>query len=215
MPGIVLPALTQLLTRLGPAEIFIGDPMTASGLISLGTLEGERRFDPDWATEALTLPEQTGAIPHDVRVAVNGAKVTGTLVLNNQGAAIWPKISPLGTTGGGGAQFKSVTPTGLLLIPHSELGGGLSNVAAAWTRLAGNGIAAGSGVAAAPAHSVWLWRCYPSYASVPYKFGDAGKTAVDVTFQAMLDVTKPDGYMVFDIGDPRAATHGGGISVTL
>jgi hypothetical protein len=98
------------------------------------------------------------------------------------------------------------------MIPHSELGGGLSNVAAAWTRIAGNGIAGDATAAAAPKHAIWLWKAYPMYASVPYAFGNAGKTAVDVTFNAMLDVSKPEGYMVFDIGDPRA--HGG-IAVTL
>lgn len=213
--AIALSALTALLTRLGPAEVFVGDPMNTGGLLSIGTLEGERRFEPDWTEERLTLPEQTGNIPHDVRIAINSAKVSFTLILNNQGAAIWPKISPLGTTGGGGSQFKSVTPTGLLMIPHAELGGGLSNVGAAWTRAAGNGFSADSTAAAAPKHSVWLWKAYPTYASLPYKFGDAGKTAVDVVFNAMLDTTKPDGYMVFDIGDPRNASHGGGIAVTL
>lgn len=204
--SISLPTLSQLLTRLGPAEIFIGDPMTAAGLVNIGTLEGERRFEPDWTEERLTLPEQTGNIPHDVRIAINAAKISGTLVLNNQGATIWPKLNPLGTTGGGGSQFKSVVPTGVLMIPHAELGGGLVNAVATYTRTAGNGIAGATGAPAAPVHSVWLWRAYPTFASIPFKFGDAGKTAVDFAFNAMLDPTKPEGYMVFDVGDPRA--HG-------
>lgn len=204
--SITLPALTGLLTRLGPAEIFIGDPMTASGLANIGTLEGERRFEPDWTSETLSLPEQTGNIPHDVRMAINGAKISGTLILNGLGAAIWPKLSPLGTSGGGGSQFKSVVPTGVLMIPHGELGGGLVNAVGVYTRTAGNGIAAATGAGAAPAHAVWLWRAYPMFSAVPYKFGDAGKTAVDFTFTGMLDVSKPEGYMVFDVGDPRA--HG-------
>lgn len=213
--SITLPSLTALLTRLGPAEIFIGDPTTAGGMLSIGTLEGERRFEPDWTSETLSLPEQTGNIPHDVRIAINAAKISGTLILNGQAAAIWPKLSPLGTSGGGGSQFKSVTPTAVLMIPHGELGGGLSNVATAWTRVAGNGIAADATAAAAPKHAVWLWKAYAMFSAVPYKFGDAGKTAVDFTFTGMLDITKPDGYMVFDIGDPRNVSHGGGISVTL
>lgn len=204
---IAASALTAALKAMGPAAILAGDPMTNSGMIHVGEFEGDRTFDVEFTENKLTLPERTGGVPHDATVNVNAASIKGSFVLNSRTTSVWPTISPHGVRGGGSKGFNAVVPTTVLLIPYSELGGSLdwdsAGAPAQWVRTAGNGAPAAAGAAAAPVNAVWLWKAYPVFTSVPYNFNEGGKVLVDVTFVAMLDMTKPDGHMVYTLGDPR------------
>jgi hypothetical protein len=197
--------LTQALRRLGPAELFLGNPLVASGMVNVGALEGDRTGEIEWNRNVLTAPEYTGDIPHDMMVNVNAARITTSVILNAQGAAIWPKISPVGRNSGGSDGFEPVVPTAALLIPRRELGQSLrwDAVAGAWERTEPGG-AVVAGALAAPVHALWLWRSVVSHGSVPYPFGDGGKSLVDITVEGMYDELKPDGARVFTFGDPRA-----------
>lgn len=203
---ITKPLLTTAIRRMGPAEVFLGNPLTAGGMVSIGTLEGERRGEIEYTENKLTMPEHSGEIAHDVISAVSAARIIGTLVLNGLGATIWAKINPLGSNAGGSSYHKRSSTTSVLLIPHSELGASLqydNGVDARWERTEDDGSAT-NGAAAAPVHALWLWKAYVKHGSIPYGFEDGGKSRVDFTFEGMFDDTKAEGNKVFLIGDPRA-----------
>lgn len=210
--SIIVPALPVQI-RVGPAEVFVGDPLTAGMMTSIGMLEGERRLEVEFADNILTATEHTGAVPHDVRSNISRAEIVCRVKLNASGAAIWPKINPLGTKGGGSSYPQPKPTNGVLLIPHSELGGALAYTGGQWVRTAGNGYPAASGAAAAPVHSVWLWKADVRHGNVPYGAENGGESFVDVTWRGWIDISKPDGSMVYYIGDPR--TNSTPIPVTL
>jgi hypothetical protein len=203
--SVNLTVLTAAIERMGPAEIFIGNPLVSSGMAALGMLQGDRRGEVEYSDNKLTMPEYTGDIAHDVMKAVSKANIVGSLVLNGQGASIWPKINPLGSNAGGSSNFKRAATTSVLLIPRSELGVSLawSAVNTRWERTNEDGTLV-TGAAEAPVHALWLWKAYVMHGNIPYSFADGGKSLVDVTFEAMFDPTKPEGAKVFLIGDPRA-----------
>lgn len=203
------PTLTTLLKRLGPAEVFIGNPMVADTMASLGRLQGDRNFEVEWEENNLTMEEWTGGLPHEQQLQVSAARITCSIVLNAEGAAIWPKISPTGTNGAGSLRFVVPAETAVLLIPITELGGSLNWNATGtpqWERTLGNGVPAATGATAAPVHAVWLWRATVRHGSIPYPWANGGKSMVDVTFTGMIDVTKPDGHMIYTIGNPRTVS---------
>ena len=197
------PVLTSAIKRLGPAEVFIGNPLVAASMLSLGTLEGARSGEIEYGENLLTMPEHSGEIAHDALVAISAARITCTIVLNGEGAAIWPKINPLGSNAGGSSGHKQAPTTAVLLIPQSELGLSLARDATNWTLTPESGAPIVGGVAI-PKHALWLWKARVKHGSIPYSFEDGGKSRVDVTFEGMFDDTKPEGAKVFLIGDPRA-----------
>lgn len=201
--------LTTLLRSIGPAAVFVGDPLIADGMVCVGELEGDRTVGIEYETNVLALPERTGAIPHQAQAQLTRAEISAGLVLNAATASVWPSISPLGKKGGGSSQFKAVTETSVVICPFSELGGGLEYVTTGtpqWERTAGNGIAAAVGSAAAPVNTFWLWRAYATHGDVSMAFTNGGKTIVPFTFHGMYDPTKPDDIRVYYVGDPRAVT---------
>jgi hypothetical protein len=205
---LTLPILTAAITRMGPAEVFIGNPLVGGGMTALGMLQGDRRGEIEYSENKLTIPEYTGDIPHDVMKAVSKANIVGSIILNGQGATVWPKINPLGSNAGGNSNFKRPTFTSVLLIPRSELGQSLTwdtTGTPQWKRTEEDGTIV-TGAAAAPVHALWLWKAAVSHGNIPYSFADGGKSIVDVTFEGMLDFSKPEGAKVFLIGDPRAFT---------
>lgn len=201
------PTLTTAIKRMGPAELFVGNPMVAASMLNLGILEGERRAEIEYGENRLTMPEITGDVAHDITTAVSAARIVSTLVLNGLGATIWPKITPDGTNAGGGSYFKKPVTTCAVLIPRSELGKSLTwdVPGTAWKRTEEDNTIV-SGATAAPIHSIWLWKAWIKFGPIPFGFEDGGKSRVELTIDAMYDDTKPEGAKVFLIGDPRAFT---------
>lgn len=200
--------LAEALRAMGVAEVFVGSPLVAGGMTSLGATEGEIGVEFTEGMNNLTAPELTGGIAHQTTTTLDAAVITVPLILGDPD--LWAKISATGTQGGGFSTPQPVQETTVLVIPRRELGGGLSygppegGGAAVWTRQAGNGVAAASGAGAAPQNAVWLWRASPSRGRIPFRYADGGKVITEVRFAGMIDVTKPEGQMVFSMGDPAA-----------
>jgi hypothetical protein len=206
MPNLVRPILDEAVRRLGPAEIYVGDPMVVDGMELLGTLEGERRAEIEYSDNKLIMPEHSGQVPHDITSAVSAARVIGTIVLNTEGSVdIWRRINPLGSNAGGASSHIRKPTFGVVLIPHRELGKDLTYnlLDDQWERTEDDDTVV-EGADAAPIHSVWLWKAHVMHGSIPYGFEDGGKSRVDVTLEGMYDVSKPDGARVFLIGNPYA-----------
>ena len=204
MPGLVPFTLTQALAAIGVAEVFVGDPMTTGGLTSLGAVEGTITFNAPETMNALTAPELTGEVAHSAVVTPGAVTVVVPMILSS--AAQLLKISPRGKKSMGNTVPQAVVPTSVVIMPRSELGGGLTNTGPTWTRTAGNGIAGATGAGAAPAFTIWIWKAVPTFPSLPFSFGNGGKIITEVTFTAFFDATKPEDHKIFTIGDPQAVT---------
>lgn len=197
--------LAEAIRAMGVAEVFVGDPTVADGMVSLGATEGEIGVEITEGTNALTAPELTGGIVHQATTTIESAIITVPLIMGDPD--LWARISATGEKGGGHSTPQPVAETSVLVIPRRELGGGLANATglpAAWTRTAGNGVAGGVGAEFAPENAVWLWRAFPMRGRVPFRYAEGGKVITEVRFTAMIDVSKPEGQMVFTIGDPTA-----------
>lgn len=205
MAGVTPFSLTTALQAIGVADVFIGDTLTANGLTSLGAVEGNIEVSVPWELNELTAPELTGKVPHQATATLGSVTMKVPVILGD--ASLYSKISPSGTSGGGFSTPQKVAETSCVVIPRSQVGGGLTNTAGTptgWTRVAGNGADAGSGVTAAPTNAVWFWRATMSFGNLPYSYSNGGKVLVEVTFTAMFDVSKPEGHKVYTIGDPTA-----------
>jgi hypothetical protein len=195
--------LQQALRAMGVAEVFVGDPTIAGGMVSLGATEGEIGFEATEASNNLTAPESTGGIPHQATVTLESAVITIPLIMGDP--ALWAKVSATGSAGGGFSTPQRVQETSVLLIPRSELGGGLAyTLAGGWTRTAGNGVAGAAGAEAAPQNAIWLWRAYLTRGRVPFRYAEGGKVISEIRATGMMDVSKPEGQMVYTIGAPEA-----------
>ncbi len=197
-------SLAQAIASIGVAELFVGDPLTTGGLTSLGAVEGTITFNAPEELNMLTAPELTGMVAHSAVVTPGAVTVTVPMILSNPTQLL--KISPRGKASMGNSVPQLVTTTSVVIMPRAELGGGLSNTAATYTRTAGNGVAGASGAGAAPVFTIWIWKAVPSFPSLPFAFGNGGKIITEVTFTAFFDATKPEDHKVFTIGDPRAVT---------
>lgn len=196
--------LTAAIQAMGVAQVFVGDALTAvGGMLVLGATEGEISVNIPQDMNPLTAPELTGGVVHQSTTTLGAVTVTVPLILSDM--SVLTKISPTGTASGGYSTPQKVAETTVLILPLNQLGGGLTKAAVgtAWSRTAGNGVAASA--AAPPTNAVWLWRATPSFASLPFAYGNGGKVIVSVTFTAMFDGTKPEGHKVYTIGDPYDA----------
>ena len=212
LPVITPFTLAAALQAIGVAEVFLGDPLAVPGtptaLVSLGATEGNINFTPGFEYNPLTAPELTGGVAHQSSTTLGVVSIVAPVIVGD--AALFARITPFQAKSGGFSFPQKVQETGCLLIPRSELGGGLvydTGMTPQWTRNAGGGVAAAVGPSAAPVNSVWLWRCYVSHGEVPFSYSNGGKIITSVTITAMFDGTKPEGHKVYTIGDPRAATN--------
>lgn len=196
--------LTQALQAMGVAEILIGDPLVASGLTSLGAVEGTVEFGVSQNTNPLTAPELTGDTAHASTTTLGEVTARASVIMGD--VTLYSKISPWGSKSGGHSVPQNVLTTSVVIMPRAELGGGLAYDGTTWTRTAGNGVAAATGAAAAPKNTIWIWKAYPTFGNLPFQYGNGGKVSVEVTFHAMFDAAKPEGAKVYTIGDPTTLT---------
>ncbi len=199
-------SLAEALRSIGNAEVYIGNPLIADGMDSLGATEGTATFSAPNEMNMLTAPEMTGGTPHSATVTPGAVTIRVPVIMGDP--ALLAKIAPWGTASAGWSTPQSVTETSALLIPRAEVGGGLAYNAAQtrWERTAGNNVAAANGVDAAPKHAIWLWRAYLSFGDLPFAYANGGKVITEVTITAMFSGSKPEGHKIYTIGDPRAIT---------
>lgn len=54
--------------------------------------------------------------------------------------------------------------------------------------------------------TTWIWRCFPIKAPNNFAHEDHGKSIESVSVEVMVDETKPEGHMLYTVGDPFLAT---------
>lgn len=169
--------LSEALLAIGNAEVFVGDPLVADSMASLGAVDGAVTFRAPQTVNALTAPDQTGEIPHQAQITVGAVTIEVPIVLGD--ATIWSKISPVGTASGGSSVPLSVVETSVLMIPRGELGpvGGTglewdTTATPGWSK---NGVKAAE---SAPQNAIWLWRCFITFGDVAYQQSNGDRKSV-------------------------------------
>lgn len=206
MPPITRMTLSDSLKSIGVADVLFneegiaGDP---AKWVHLGSFEGDRAFERTIARNSLTAPEQTGdEIPHQTTMNLASARITGTIIAGDP--ALWAKIDPFGIAGGGFSSFRTPNEVAVVLLPHSDIEDGLWNTTGdttGWGKKVGTTTL--SGANAAPKNAIWFPRAVISSESVPFSFGNGGKSLVPVTIEAMFYASAPEGFKVYAIGDPN------------
>lgn len=199
--------LAQALIAMGPAEVFIGDPTVSSvyyedAFRAIGAIEGPISVSVPNNQVHLVAPEQTGQIPHQIHVTLGEVRVTASVILGDPQA--WKQFSPTKTPASGFKKPQHVFTTTVLVIPRSEVGGGLERRPAPdnWERKPGFGFEGAIGEDAAPKNAIWLWRAVITRGEVSLSYNGGGKVPVQLTFTAFQDFSKPPGHQVYTIGDP-------------
>lgn len=211
MPNnMLLTAMTAALAALGKAVVFRAaywDGVANLALTHLGNTEGDVTVAVNEAYSHLTLPEQTGPAKHESYAEGEDPVVTLPLFLANR--ALRDILTPTGNASGGYGRRRPVTKHTLVLFPEElfynegdDAYAQLSYDGTAWT-LGGDALT--SRQAELLDLSMWFWRGYFTKPPISFKHADGGKTVDAATFQVMHDATKPDGQMLYTLGDPADA----------
>lgn len=184
-------SLSDALAAIGRAVVFSGDPLTAGGLTPIGALEGGVEVNEQESYNDLTAPEWTGGSIHSREVMQESALVTLPLIVGT--AAQYARLSSIGIgTGGGYSSPQPAVPTGLLVIPFSELTSArtISFDGTTWNP------------ATPPVHAVWIWKAVPETSARTFTRDGKGKMVRTITFRALFDDAKPEGMKLWARGNP-------------
>lgn len=167
--------------------------------------EGVVGLDPKESFVYLTTPEQTGAGKH--KGFVEGEDPLVEIPAFNGDPELLAIMSGTGNASAGYSRRRPVSeltlviiPEELLLDPATKLYGKLSYDGTAWKL---------NNAALTPAQERlvgqirWCWRGHFIKPKVEFKHDEAGKAMGTAQFQLMIDLTKPEGEMLYTTGDPK------------
>jgi hypothetical protein len=173
-----------------------------------GDTEGEIVLNPNLAFGRLQFPELTGDATVQAR-ARNGA-ATVEIPFFTATPFLQGITNPMGTHGMGTSRAMPVLEYTLVIFPEFLLFDRATREYKAITYEDGAWELDGEELTADQERllglSTWVWRCFPQGAPRRYRDEDEGKVIETVTFDVMLDETKPEGHMLWTHGDPNA--HG-------
>lgn len=181
--------LSNYIRALGQAYVYVGTAGSVGGLAALGATEGEIVVEETFKYNDFTLPEWTGDTPHLRNLDGQTIKITIPLIFGDP--AVYAKIYPDGSKGGGNSKPVAVSPTTLVIMPLTDIPSALSYNGTVWAP-------------AAPAHAVWVWKAVPTPGKYGFKHDAGGKVIREVVFEAMFDDTRVEGQKIYTLGDPVA-----------
>lgn len=181
-----LTSLANYIKSIGTAYVYTGDLLTTGGLAVLGATEGELGVDEQFQMNNLTAPEWTGEAIHESNIDGSSIEVTVPLIMGD--SALYDKISPYGTAGGGYSKPTPVVETGVFIVSRKEVPD------------AGLSLAGGTWAPTAPLHYVIIPRAYIMPGRFAFKHQDGGKVIREVTIRAMFDDTRPEGGKLYTYG---------------
>jgi hypothetical protein len=165
--------------------------------------EGVVGLEPNESHVYLETPELTGAGKH--KGFTEGEDPLVTIPAFNGDPALAAIMSGTGNAGAGYSRRQPVKEHTLVIIPEELLFnpatgkyGKLSYTGAAWQL---------DGTPLTPAQERlrgqirWAWRGHFIKPSVEFQHDNAGKAVGTAQFQTMLDLTKPEGHMLYSVGD--------------
>lgn len=195
-------SLSEALSSIGVARVFMGDPFTEGGLIPLPT-EGQITPGVPQTLNRLTAPELTGDVAHDAWVVPGQVQVTVPVIYGD--AELFAALSAHGAAHEGYSAPQRPVYTSLVIIPLLEMDTSVDPPTISY----GGDPAAWD--PAAPERSLWFWKTVPIRPEFSMAFDNGGKVIVPVTFEAFFAGDEgsysgiPEGQKVFTYGDPVAA----------
>lgn len=169
--------------------------------------EGAIGLEPNESEVYLTTPEQTGQGKH--KGYAEGEDPLVTIPMFNGDSDLLSITSASGNASAGYSRRRPLSEHTLVLIPEDLL---VHPTTGAYVKLGYDGtVWTLGGVALTPAQMRlfgqirWVWRGHFRKPSVEFQHDDAGKAIGSVQFQVMLDLTKPEGHMLYTVGDPSKA----------
>jgi len=187
------------------------DGSSAISLAHLGDTEGDIVFTPNNIVATLTLPEISGGAVHDA--IDTGENPTLEFPLFLADPDLLPIVAPRGSASAGHIRVCDVAERTVVLFPEKlfNVAGGCTYGTLAYTLATGwtlEGVALTAAQETLLELSLWLWRGYFTRPASTFKggHGDDGKNIESVTFNCMMDASKPDGHRLYTRGDPATAT---------
>lgn len=167
--------------------------------------EGVVGLDPRESFVYLETPELTGAGKH--KGYVEGEDPLVEIPAYNGDPELAAIMSGTGNAGAGYSHRRPVREHTLALVPEDLL---IDPTTGLYGKLSYDGTAWKLGSAAlTPAQERllglirWIWRGHFIKPKVEFKIDEAGKAVGTAQFQVMLDLTKPEGEMLYTVGDPK------------
>jgi hypothetical protein len=180
------------------------DGATNLQLRHLCDTEGVTGLDPNESFVYLQTPETTGAGKH--AGFVEGEDPVVEIPAYNADPELAALISGTGNASAGTSRRRRVKEHTLVLIPEellldedTETYKSLGYDGEAWT-LDGTPLTPRQQLLLA--QSRWVWRGHFVKPRVEFKHDEAGKAIGQARFQVMLDFDKPEGEMLYTVGDP-------------
>lgn len=201
--------LTTQVRAIGRGSVFYGTGAFAGSgndlaLTHLGDTEGEITIEPNEEYSELTLPELTGAAPHEKYVS--GQAPVVTIPLYAADAALRAIVSPTGSASGGYQRRRAVTEYTLVIFPEQVFIEGDVQVTVAYTTAGGWTVGGDAATATQEALldlSIFFWRGHFTVTPPMYRHEDGGKVVQEVMFHAMHNGSMPDGHHLYTIGRPE------------
>ena len=188
------------------------DGTSAINLVWLCDTEGDLVHNPNMTIDKLTAPEL--AADAALEAKVKGERPVVDLPAIYADPATRGILSPTEAASGGYSTGRPVKELTLVIFAEelffnsttNEYDLTLATNAGAWT-LGGNPL---TGLSQRKQNlfglTVWLWRCFSMKA--PFRFSDTdhGKSVETVEIECMLDTSKPEGHLLYTVGDPYLAS---------
>ncbi len=200
--------LTAQVRAIGRGSILYGTgAFPGSGndlaLTHLGDTEGEIGIELNEEYSELTLPELTGAAPHEKYVS--GQAPVVTMPLYAADAALRAIVSPTGSASGGYQRRRAVTEYTLAILPEQVFIENDAQVTVGYTTAGGWTV--GGDAATAPQLalldlSIWFWRGHFTATPPMFRHEDGGKVVQEVMFHSMHNGAMPNGHHLYTIGRP-------------
>lgn len=180
---------------------------TDIAMTHLGDTEGEISIELNDSYSELTLPELTGAAPHEKYLEGYAPQITIPLYAADD--ALRAIVSPTGSAHGGYQRRRAVTEYLLAIIPEQVFIESNAQAELTYTNADGwqvGGDAASAAQLALLDLSIWFWRVHFTATAPMYRHEDGGKVVQQVIAHAMHNASMPDGHHLFTIGRPDQAT---------
>jgi hypothetical protein len=173
--------------------------------------EGPIAFEPNQTVDRLTAVELTGDAA--LKAKVKGERPVITLPAIYADPVIRGLLSPTGSASGGYSTARPVTEFTVVVFAEELFYNSTTKLydqtldpnGGAWT-LGGSALSAQAAKLKLFGLTTWAWRCFPLKAPFNFTDADHGKSVQNVDIELMTDVTKPEGHMLYTIGDPYLAS---------
>lgn len=216
--------LEDILRRIGRGSIFFATATAAEAdrdpirwdrdqelyLKHLGDTEGDISFVPNGEVATLTTPEISGPAPREATHLGEAPALEFPLYLADPD--LRTMVNPRGV--GHGGYNRVCDPRDLTLVVFPEIlfrDADCNYDSLEYTTAGGwklDGVAFTGAQESKLELTLWLWRGYFEHPTLMWRggHGDDGKTIEDCRFVSLMHGLMPDGYQLWDTGDPN--THG-------